>query len=63
MIILQIHSMFWADEAQTCVGLIADTDTGTEQLIGTPYDETSIIWADVSVFPVEEIAAYVPPAV
>ena len=59
MEIKQIHSMFWGDADHTCVGLTADTSTGTNELIGTPYNETSIIWDAVKAFPVDQIAEYV----
>jgi len=61
MQIIQIHSMFWGDQNNTLVGLIADTDEGANQLIGTPYSEASIIWDAIKVFPVDQIAAYTPP--
>jgi hypothetical protein len=57
-----IHSMWWADEAHTAVGLIADTDNGSNLTVGTPYNETSIIWADIQAFGEENIAPYTPPA-
>lgn len=54
--------MRWATPDRTYVGLIADTDTGNNENIGTPYDSTSIIWEAVQAFPVNEIAPYVEPA-
>jgi hypothetical protein len=56
-----IHSMRWATPDQTFVALVADTDTGDNEEIGTPYNGTSIIWEAVQAFPVNEIAAYVDP--
>ena len=52
--------MWWGDEEQTTVGLIADTDQGTNLTIGTPYDATSIIWNAVQAFPADQITAYLP---
>ena len=54
--------MRWATPDQTFVVLFADTDTGNNEEIGTPYNGTSIIWEAVQAFPVNEIAAYVEPA-
>ena len=61
MQIKQIHSMRWATPDQTFVVLFADTDTGNNEEIGTPYDSTSIIWVAVQAFPESQIAAYVEP--
>lgn len=61
MQIKEIYSMRWATPDQTFVVLVADTDTGNNEEIGTPYDSTSIIWEAVQAFPVTEIAAYVEP--
>jgi len=61
MQIKQIHSMRWATPDQAFVVLFADTDTGNNEEIGTPYNGTSIIWEAVQAFPVNEIAAYVEP--
>ena len=61
MQIKKIHSMRWATPDQTFVVLFADTDTGNNEEIGTPYDSTSIIWEAVQAFPVSEITAYVEP--
>ena len=61
MKIKKIHSMFWATAEHDTVGLNADTDTGDDQLIGTPYNETSIIWEAVQAFPVDQIAEYAAP--
>jgi hypothetical protein len=63
MEIKNIHSMRWATPDNTFVCLFADTDTGNNQEIGTPYNETSIIWDAVRGFPVEQIADYIAPAV
>lgn len=63
MQIKQIHSMQWATEDKSFVGIVADTDTGDNQSIGTPYNETSIIWEAVKAYPVVQIAEYVEPAV
>jgi hypothetical protein len=56
-----IHSMRWGSAAHDVVVLDADTDTGDHEQIGTPYDETSIIWEAVSAFPVDQIQPFVPP--
>jgi hypothetical protein len=61
MEIKKIYSMHWATPDNTYVGLIADTDTGNNEDIGTPYNETSIIWDAVRAFPVDQITPYVPP--
>lgn len=61
MQIIKIHSMWWGDEDKTSVGLIADTDQGTNLTIGTPYDATSIIWGAVQAFTVAQIANYSKP--
>jgi hypothetical protein len=63
MEIKKIHSMRWATADNTFVGLIADTDTGNNESIGTPYNDTSIIWEAVRAFPVDQIAEYVEPTV
>jgi hypothetical protein len=63
MEIKKIHSMRWATPDNTFVGLIADTDTGNNESIGTPYDNTSIIWDAVRAFPVDQIAEYVEPVI
>lgn len=63
MKILQIKRMWWGDEKQTLVCLIADTDEGTGLTIGTPYDERSIIWTDVQAYPKELIEPYVVPVI
>jgi hypothetical protein len=59
--IKQIHSMRWGDAEHTCVGLTADTETGDGETLGTPYNDTSIIWADVQAFPIANISEYVIP--
>lgn len=59
MDIIQIHSMCWANPEHTAVQIYADTDTGTNESIGTPYDTSSIIWEKVSAFPISEITEYV----
>jgi hypothetical protein len=61
MEIKKIHSMRWATEDKTFVGLIADTNTGNNESIGTPYNDTSIIWDAVRAFPVDQIAGYIEP--
>ena len=58
-----IHSMCWGNADHTAVGLNADTDTGINEEIGTPYDATSIIWDAVRAFPVGDIVEYVAPSV
>jgi hypothetical protein len=63
MEIKNIHSMRWATEDKSYVVLIADTNTGNNEEIATPYGVTSIIWGAVSAFPVEQIADYIAPAV
>jgi hypothetical protein len=59
MEIKKIHSMRWATADNTFVCLIADTGTGNNEQIGTPYGNTSIIWEAVQAFPVDQIAEYV----
>jgi hypothetical protein len=61
MQIKQIHSMRWAPPDQTFVALVADTDTGDNEEIATPYNGASIIWEAVQAFPVNKIADYVKP--
>jgi hypothetical protein len=63
MEIKKIHSMRWATADNTFVCLFADTNTGNNEEIGTPYDNTSIIWDAVKSFPTDEIAAYVAPVI
>jgi len=58
MQIKKIHSMQWGNIEKTGVCLVADTDTGDNEEIGTPYNKTSIIWADVQAFPIEEIQPF-----
>ena len=55
--------MRWATPDNTFVGLVADTDTGNNESIGTPYDNTSIIWEAVQAFPLDQIAKYVEPVI
>lgn len=61
MEIKKIHSMRWATADKAYVGLIADTDTGDQESIGTPYGPDSIIWDAVKEFPVDQIAEYSAP--
>ena len=63
MEIKKIHSMRWATLDKSFVVLIADTNTGNNEEIATPYGEASIIWDAVKAFPVDQIAAYVEPVV
>lgn len=63
MQVKKIHNMQWADPEHKYVRLVADTDSGDNETIGTPYGEASIIWAAVQAFPVNQIAEYVPPVV
>lgn len=58
MEIKKIHLMQWGNAEKTGVRLIADTDAGDNKEIGTPYDETSIIWGAVQAFPVDEIQPF-----
>lgn len=53
--------MQWATTEKTCVFLVADTDTGDNEYISTPYSVESIIWDAVRAFPVEQISEYVDP--
>ena len=55
--------MRWAAPDNTFVVLIADTNTGNNEEIATPYDETSIIWNAVRSFPVDQIAEYIEPII
>jgi hypothetical protein len=59
MQIKKIHSMKWTED-KSYVVLIADTGTGDSEEIATPYNETSIIWADVQAFPVDQIQPFQP---
>lgn len=61
MEIKKIHSMHWATPDKAYVGLVADTNTGNNESIGTPYSEESIIWDAVKAFPVDQIGEYVAP--
>jgi hypothetical protein len=61
MEIKKIHSMRWATPDSSYVVLTADTDTGDNEEIATPYSEESIIWGAVSAFPAAEIGPYVEP--
>lgn len=64
MRLTQIKSMRWSNEDHTEVCLVADiADDEENASIGTPYDERSIIWADVQAFPKELIEPYTPPIV
>ena len=63
MEIKKIHSIRWATSDNTYVRLIADTDTGNNEEIATPYDQTSIIWDAVRAFPIDQITAYVEPVI
>ena len=54
MQIKKIYSMKWSED-NSYVILIADTDTGDNEEIATPYSEESIIWDAVKTFPVNEI--------
>jgi hypothetical protein len=58
MEIKKIHLMQWGDIEKTGVRLIADTDTGDNEDIGTPYGPDSIIWTAVQTFSVEEIQPF-----
>ena len=55
--------MRWATENKSYVVLFADTDTGNNEEIATPYGVDSIIWDSVKAFPVDEIAEYVASVV
>lgn len=55
MQVFKIHEMRWGNEDKTFVYLVADTNTGNNELISTPYNEESIIWGAVEAFPVEDI--------
>lgn len=61
MEIKKIHSMKWATQDKSFVVLIADTDTGNNEEIATPYGPDSIIWSAVQDYPKEEIIDYVVP--
>ena len=63
MEIKKIHSMRWATPDNTFVCLFADTDTGNNEEIATPYGELSIIWDAVRAFPIDQISEYVEPVV
>lgn len=61
MQVKKIHSMQWANPEHTYVLLVADTNTGDNEHIATPYNEESIIWDAVRAFSVEQISEYVAP--
>lgn len=61
MKVSKIHSMRWGNEARQSVILRADTDTGMNEEIATPYNADSIIWDAVQTFPADQIEAFVPP--
>jgi hypothetical protein len=63
MEIKNIHSMRWALQDKSYVVLVADTNTGNNEEIATPYGEASIIWDAVKAYPVNQIADYVEPVV
>jgi hypothetical protein len=63
MEIKNIHSMRWATLDKSYVVLVADTNTGNNEEIATPYGEASIIWGAVKAYPVEQIAEYVEPVI
>lgn len=63
MEIKKIHSVTWGNVDHTGVVLIADTDTGDNQTIGTTYGPESIIWDTLKTFPVDQIAPYVEPVI
>jgi hypothetical protein len=60
MKIKKIHSIQWGDVEMSVVRLIADTDTGDSEEIGTPYGPESIIWEDIQEFPADQIQAFQP---
>lgn len=53
--------MQWSNEERTGVVVVADTVTGNNEIISTPYNSDSIIWDAICLFPKEHIAA--PPPV
>ena len=55
--------MRWALQDKSYVVLVADTNTGNNEEIATPYGELSIIWDAVKAYPVNQIADYVEPVV
>ena len=61
MQVKKIHLMQWGTLDKTIVRLIADTDTGDNEEIGTPYSPLSIIWDAVKEFPVDQIQPYQAP--
>lgn len=61
MQVLAIHEMRWANPEKTSVRLIADTNTGKQELIHTPYNADSIIWDAVRAFPADQIMEMLPP--
>jgi hypothetical protein len=61
MEIKNIHSMRWALQDKSYVVLIADTNTGNNEEIATPYGEASIIWDAVRTYPIDQIGDYVVP--
>jgi hypothetical protein len=61
MEIKNIYSMRWATQDKSYVVLFADTDSGNNEEISTPYGEESIIWHAIKEFPLDQIQSYVAP--
>ena len=55
MQVFKIYQMRWVNEEKSIVSLVADTDTGAQEQIFTPYSAESIIWNEVLSFPPEQI--------
>jgi hypothetical protein len=63
MVVTKIYYMYWDNPEHTTVGLLADTNEGDNLLIGTPYNDTSIIWDAVSAYPEDQILDNPPPPI
>jgi hypothetical protein len=61
MQVFNIHEMRWANVEKNSVYMVADTNTGERELIGTPYNAESIVWSAVRQYPVDQILPMLPP--
>ena len=59
MRILTLHSINWGNPERSAVRIIADTDQGFNEDIGTPYGPSSILWNYIQTIPVDQIGPYV----
>lgn len=54
-----IKRMWWSTPDHTYVGLIADSEEGSDLEIHTPYSIESILWEYVNAYPASNIEKYV----